>query len=597
MNYSSDTDTIDLYGVLMLERTADSPSIQKAYKNLSRHFHPDKRRTPSDKEKAEAIFVKIKQAHDILSDRVLRFAYDHGGMICVEMVKRSQSKAGMDEQDEKENNRRGAMDEEDGENFYLEIKNAKSRTAALKVVRRLLREYEHHQASSERTPLESTLTLNQCYNRHAPHPPYLASENTTMRLETNQTINKQTDLILSCTSQVQRTSTAALTTQVGLGYRPEAATQLHAFAAFGTGGNPPQITLQTSRRTYDKSMLSFGAGGSVANAASWACTLASSRVLLLGSLLGRVATVDDTKLHASWRLGLGLSTGQLQSLMAQIRTSHFPQWKLRIGLDGPLLKLSYNHAAENSYHGTLSWHWLWWKAKVTKEEPLNDHWSIRYGVKYDFRGLLVGQPWSVLLHFHSDEWTLHVPIDLIYGSEWPVTSVLSFLAAHVFDDYLETYAVPRKLGDRERKLNIKETSPFEGVMRRVAAKKREEEEQSGGLVFMSAVWKDFSASSREDVTDLLQFWTVHGFLRITPASARWSASIVQSPEPAEAWWWILYKLVLRKYWRREPPLEESIYVRYQFGDKVYEVELLSDEETLCFPNPKATLMGQVGTVM
>ena len=237
---------IDLYGVLKLERSATTLEIQKAYKSLSRNFHPDKRRTAAEKETAEAIFVHIKQAHDVLSDRVLRFAYDHGGMIAVEMVKRSQAKASQEaDEDEKEN--KGA-DDEDNENYYEEIRKAKSRAAALKIVRMLVRAYEDHQTSTKRTPLESTLTLNQCYHRYAPHPPYLASESTVMRLETSQPISKQMDLSINCTSQVQRTATSAITTQLGLGYRPDVATQIHAFGAASTGGALPTVTLQTTRR-------------------------------------------------------------------------------------------------------------------------------------------------------------------------------------------------------------------------------------------------------------------------------------------------------------------------------------------------------------
>lgn len=614
MNESTLPD-IDLYGVLKLERSATTLEIQRAYKSLSRHFHPDKRRTAAEKETAEAIFVRIKQAHDVLSDRVLRFAYDHGGMIAVEMVKRSQTKAGggddPDEEDNKENNN---TDEEDTENYYEEIRRAKSRAAALKIVRMLVHAYEEHQSSTQRTPLESTLTLQQCYHRYAPHPPYLASESTVMRLETSQTLTKQMDVAINCTSQVQRTASAALTTQVGLGYRPDGATQMHLFGAAGTGGS--SLTLQTTRRLYDKSLVTVGAGGSLAGGSSgWNGTLASSRVLLLGSLLGgnnhgskrhqQQSRREPTKVNASWRLGVNMVTGELQSLMAQTRTLHFPQWRIRLGLGGggPLLKLTYNHASEHSFHCTYAWHWLWWRAKLTKEDAIDDNWTIRYGVKYDVRGAVVGQPWSLVVHLHSDEWTLRIPVDLVYRSEWPATALLSFLAARWVEDWLETYTTTVG-GSGGAPSQPTAHHSFRDVMERVAHTKRAAEERSDGLVFLKAVWKEFAATSSskdEDVTDLLQFWTCQGQLHLATYRARWSAAWVPhaTEETAGSWWWRWLQRLVRR-WRGGDdvaPLEDSIYVRYQYRGKVYEVELPGDETELVFPHPRATLMGDAGVVV
>lgn len=623
MNNATLHDEIDLYSVLNIPRTASTPEIQKAYKSLSRHFHPDKRRVASEKQDAQAIFVRIKQAHDVLTDRVLRFAYDHGGMIVVEMVKRSAAKTSADSDDndnpdnqDQENNNND--DDHSDENYYESIRRAKSRSAALKIVRQLLRAYEHHQALSHRTPLEATWTQNSCYNSFAPHPPYLASESTTMRLDCSQIpVNKQMDVSLNCTTQVQRTSTAALTTQVGLAYRPDVATAWHAFGAASTTGAKPQVTIQTSRRLLDKSMVTVGAGGSLAGSglSTWACTLASSRVILLGSLIGRPSTAEDVKLHASWRLGLGLATGHLQSIMAQIKTTHFPQWKFRVGLGaggdgGSLIKVSYNHAAEHSFHCTYSWHWLWYKAKITKEEALDDYWSLRYGVKYDYRGASLGQPWSIVLHLHSDEWTLRLPIDVVYRSEWPVTTVLSFLAATWLENFLEAYATSNnKMENAWTSSRVATTttttSPFRQVVARVGQQKRTKEAKSQGLVFLTAVWNDFGASStrEEDVTDLLQYWTVEGQLRLATSRARWSAPWTDQSTPTRqtGWWWrwwtLSSKQLLQRYKRwREPPMENSLYVRYQYHGKVYEVEIHSDQEEVVFPHPQATLMGDAGTV-
>ena len=604
--------SIDLYGVLRLERTATTLEIQKAYKALSRHFHPDKRRGVDQQERAQATFVLIKQAHDVLVDRVLRFAYDHGGMVAVEMVKRSQARRRNEEEEEGETDP-DENEPDDEENFYEAIQKAKSKAVALKIVRRLVRAYEQHQQSTQRTPLETNLTIQQCYHRYAPHPPYLASESSILRIESSQPVtlwsspqsqHSQMDVSLNCTAQVQRTSAAALSAQVGCGYRPDGATQVHAMMGSSTAMNAvPQLTLQTTRRLWDKSLLTVGAGGTFAGRATWACTIASSRVLLLGSLLGKRSTADDVKLHASWRCGLALANGQLQSLVAQVRTTHFPQWKLRLGLGGPLVKVTYNHAAENSFHCTATAHWGRWKAKVTKEDALDDTWSLRYGLKYDTRSvLLLGQPWSVLLHFHSDDWTLHLPIDLIYGSEWPLSTILSSLLLQILDEVWDNYSTNRKLGGTATGTGTADsdrTSAFRDIIHSVAERKRQQESDTKGLVFLSATWNGFAQAAPEDVTDLLQYWTVDGSLRLATARSRWSSPWVYAQsETLPEWWKRCQDFVKLWYarWKAVPLREDSLYVRYQYSGTVYEVEIQGYAEELVFPHTRATAMGDASRV-
>jgi hypothetical protein len=401
---------------------------------------------------------------------------------------------------------------------------------------------------------------------------------------------------LNCTTHVQKTASAALTTQVGIGYRPDTATQCHVFGAASTTGGPPQVSLQTSRRLYDKSMLTIGAGGSLAKDANWSCTLASSRVLLLGSLRGRPATAEDLKVNASWRVGLGLGDGSLQSIMGQIRTSTFPQWQLRLGIGGPMAKVSYNHAAEDSWHATFSWHWMWWKAKLTKEDSLTEHWSVRYGVKYDLRGLAMGQPWGLLLHLHSDDWTIRMPIDLVYGSEWPVTTVLSVLTAHWLENLLEGWsaASAHARSAVTSCAAVDQGNPFRKLMQRVAVRKRAVEEACDGLVVLTAVWQDFSETSGEDVTDLLQFWTVDSSLRVEPKAARWASALGMGTEGESQPWWMWFKEAWKR-WRPDGSVEESLYVRYQYEGRVYELHL-HEEEDLTLPSPRASLMGEAGIV-
>ncbi|KAH9945168.1 DnaJ-domain-containing protein [Epithele typhae] len=65
----------DLYKVLDLSRSASEQDIRKAYKRLSRKYHPDKNKEAGAEEK----FVEIAHAYEVLSDSTKRQIYDRHG--------------------------------------------------------------------------------------------------------------------------------------------------------------------------------------------------------------------------------------------------------------------------------------------------------------------------------------------------------------------------------------------------------------------------------------------------------------------------------------------------------------------------------------
>jgi len=63
-----------LYAVLAVERTANPEQIKKAYRMMSRQWHPDVCAEPDANEK----FIRIGKAYDVLSDTNQRDKYDAG---------------------------------------------------------------------------------------------------------------------------------------------------------------------------------------------------------------------------------------------------------------------------------------------------------------------------------------------------------------------------------------------------------------------------------------------------------------------------------------------------------------------------------------
>jgi DnaJ-class molecular chaperone len=71
----------DYYAILGVDRDATLMQIKKAYRRLSKKYHPDK--NPGDKE-AEKKFVELTQAYEVLSDEEKRQRYDMYGADGVE---------------------------------------------------------------------------------------------------------------------------------------------------------------------------------------------------------------------------------------------------------------------------------------------------------------------------------------------------------------------------------------------------------------------------------------------------------------------------------------------------------------------------------
>lgn len=67
----------DYYRILGVSRTASEKEIKKAYKKLSKKWHPDLV-AAADKEKAQKIFVEISEAYQTLKDPKKREVYDQG---------------------------------------------------------------------------------------------------------------------------------------------------------------------------------------------------------------------------------------------------------------------------------------------------------------------------------------------------------------------------------------------------------------------------------------------------------------------------------------------------------------------------------------
>lgn len=68
------TSAITLYGVLGVQRNALAEDVKNAYRRAARQWHPDVCKEPN----AQEVFLKIKEAYELLSDPIKRVRYDAG---------------------------------------------------------------------------------------------------------------------------------------------------------------------------------------------------------------------------------------------------------------------------------------------------------------------------------------------------------------------------------------------------------------------------------------------------------------------------------------------------------------------------------------
>ena len=89
------SDPASLYSTLGVEPDADVDAIKRAYRRLSRTYHPDRRLDADEKAAAGPHWLKINAAYDVLIDEKKRMVYDElGGQNLVDGLALLQGKSG-----------------------------------------------------------------------------------------------------------------------------------------------------------------------------------------------------------------------------------------------------------------------------------------------------------------------------------------------------------------------------------------------------------------------------------------------------------------------------------------------------------------------
>lgn len=90
---------MNYYKVLQIDKTASCEEIKKAYRTLSRKYHPD-----NAGEESRNLFDQVQEAYEVLGDEEKKAAYDR--QLAGEGVNRQSEKIRKESKQQKENNYR-----------------------------------------------------------------------------------------------------------------------------------------------------------------------------------------------------------------------------------------------------------------------------------------------------------------------------------------------------------------------------------------------------------------------------------------------------------------------------------------------------------
>tara|TARA_B110000090_G_scaffold184149_1_gene211372 strand:- start:679 stop:1755 length:1077 start_codon:yes stop_codon:yes gene_type:complete len=90
-NGADDEDEDDLYNVLGVDPDSEESTIKKAYRKLSRKYHPDKNRKNPE---AAGMFEQIREAYEVVGNADKRILYDTGGIEAVRDAEKQDNSGG-----------------------------------------------------------------------------------------------------------------------------------------------------------------------------------------------------------------------------------------------------------------------------------------------------------------------------------------------------------------------------------------------------------------------------------------------------------------------------------------------------------------------
>ena len=650
------------YSVLNVPRDANIAHIQRNYKLLSRIYHPDKATSTgistngnNSLDVAQQSFVIIKTAVDVLCDPIYRFAYDYGDDVAVTLVKRSQS-ARHTEQQRQHNN-----DENNDKNAYNDNRNTERRRKNEKsedndddlytMVQNKLRQNQEEEAISilqevlenyylQQQNLANNMYAAKCdlscsipmtwkesdkyyYSTRSNYRKYqLQKESISLNAQSRYPVNSQFGITLNAGSEVNQKqqqpdtnnnkgnnhNKSSIKGSIGWDYQPIRGTSINGNITINPNRiRSPDISMSTSRKFSNESVVVAAIHGNVQNSKSWYTSFISSKPILYETIFGNsfgttTNTNDKKKLMMNWRIICDM-VGRLRGFMMSIRNIEYPMWSCRLSMSNYPIKLSWCGAETDTFYIAVALGIVDWpRIKTARISNIgsgdrNDHpqWKIKYGLKHDPGQLYANgglSLWSITCTVQfSNEFTLRLPIRLLQSSTTPVAWVGSILIAEFVDQqlkYIQWNDGTRCCDDNfpshihNRSSNHQPNLPTVALdmYQKVAQKKRvEESKKPDGLVILQASLSCSKNTEIYDITDTLQFWVVNSQLNMSLSDERLMWQVGDRRHKKDAivtetslrWWHILFHTSKPSPSENETEDISSLDVRYQYNRMTYQI--------------------------
>ena len=569
----------DPYAILKVDRDASDVMIQSSYKTLSRTFHPDKHPPGPTRDSAQAVFVKFKNAHEILTDPVLRQVYDDHGHDAIRMVKIN-------------------MHSSDTQTLYPTLlafhqlgQKKKARDHMAKVLQQSKIEREDH-AIQIRTTMEFPCSLQSSCEGYEPvGVPELSGAS--ISVSTAAASDSKWDMNVGINSSVKKGRGSA-SGSINVGYKPQQGTQISSSVDIS---DSIQFSLGTKRALASRTMIT-----------TTARTLPNSKTLALSMVSHR--DLWDNMFRGTCALGIGSDMAMHYGLFSLSTLSHeYPTCtvKLNIGINQYPLKVSAKQEFDGGTKtGYLSVGWgpggVELKAIISRSMTAYANWSM--GIQH---ATSTGLTW--LLQAERGNFTFRVPISIstitnpAYWNTLTFFSLLTIIIDDVVgdiihdsaDDMVRTATSDIADSDTGCEKTKQDAEQQLECMKHTAERNMERERQSNGLIIYQARYFVEQGQSF-DATTQLQFLVQNSTLHLPAESKSFLLGFYPLVQPVR-------KRRHRTSWLRcwlatdslDPTPMPQLQIRFTSGNETYEITV-KDTDELVLPNANATLLGAKDTV-